>query len=91
MDEKEELVGTILEIQHLRATNIWLELQKRMQEREEQLRAGGRESWPIKIIEIAGKTLEQTLVKTDPFNNGNSCNDKKSQRNLVSKTKFTLK
>ena len=31
------------------------ELQKRMQEREEQLRAGGRESWPIKIIEMAGK------------------------------------
>ena len=44
------------------------ELKKKMQEKEEQLRAGGRESWPIKIIEMAGKTLEQTLVKTDPFN-----------------------
>lgn len=52
------------------------ELKKPMQEKEEQLRAGGRESWPIKIIEMAGRTLEQTLVKTDPFN-GNKCTDKK--------------
>lgn len=46
-----------------------------MQEKEEQLRPGGRESWPIKIIEMAGKTLEQTLVQTDPFE-GNKCSDK---------------
>ena len=51
------------------------ELKKRMQEKEEQLRPGGRESWPIKIIEMAGKTLEHTLVQTDPFK-GNSCSDK---------------
>ena len=51
------------------------ELKKRMQEKEEQLRPGGRESWPIKIIEMAGKTLEQTLVQTDPFE-GNKCSDK---------------
>ena len=40
------------------------------------MRPGGRESWPIKIIEMAGRTLYQTLVKTDPFN-GNKCTDKK--------------
>ena len=51
-------------------------LKKLIQVKEEQLRAGGRESWPIEIIEMAGKTLEQTLVKTDPFN-GNNCIDKK--------------
>ena len=37
---------------------------------------GGREVWPIKIIETAGRTLEQTLVNTDPFN-GNLCSDPK--------------
>ena len=49
-------------------------LQKKMQLKEKELRPGGRESWPIKIIEGAGKTLERTLVKTDPFN-GNRCMD----------------
>ena len=43
------------------------ELKKLMQVKEEQMRAGGHESWPINIIEMAGRTLEQTLVKTDPF------------------------
>ena len=52
------------------------ELKKMMQDKEEQMRAGGREAWPIKIIEMAGKTLEHTLVKTDPFN-GNQCTDTK--------------
>ena len=51
------------------------ELKKQMKEVEEATRAGGREAWPIKIIETAGKTLEQTLVNTDPFN-GNKCTDK---------------
>ena len=51
------------------------ELKKQMQEVEEATRAGGREAFPIKIIETAGKTLEQNLVKTDPFN-GNKCTDK---------------
>ena len=37
---------------------------------------GGREGWPIKIIETAGRTLEQTLVNTDPFG-GNQCSDPK--------------
>ena len=43
------------------------ELKKRMQCKEEESRAGGRERWPIKIIEIAGKTLEPTLVNSDQF------------------------
>ena len=47
-----------------------------MQDKEEQNRAGGREAWPIKIIEMAGKTLEHTSVKTDPFNR-NQCTDTK--------------
>ena len=51
------------------------ELKKQIQEVEDATRAGDREAWPIKIIETAGKTLEQTLVNTDPFN-GNKCTDK---------------
>ena len=51
-------------------------LKKMMQKKEEETRIGGRESWPIKIIETAGRTLEQTLVNTDPFN-GNLCSDPK--------------
>ena len=47
-----------------------------MQEKEENMRAGGRENWPIKVIKMAGRTLDQTLVKSDPFN-GNNCTDKK--------------
>ena len=42
------------------------------------MRAGGREAYPIKIIETAGKTLEQTLVNTDPFD-GNKCTDEKCE------------
>ena len=52
------------------------ELKKLMQSKEEEMRAGGRETYPIKIIETAGKTLEQTLVNTDPFE-GNKCGDVK--------------
>ena len=44
------------------------ELTKRMQQKEGETRAGGREGWPIRIIEMAGKTLEHTLVNVDPFN-----------------------
>ena len=50
------------------------ELNKLMQQKEEELQKGGRESFPVKIIETAGKTLEQTLVDTDLFN-GNECAD----------------
>ena len=32
------------------------ELKKLMQSKEEEMRAGGRETYPIKIIEIAGKS-----------------------------------
>ena len=52
------------------------ELKKMMQQKEEETRVGGRENWPIKIIETAGRTLEQTLVNTDPFG-GNQCHDAK--------------
>ena len=40
------------------------------------MRTGGRETYPIKIIETAGKTLERALVNTDPFD-GNKCGDVK--------------
>ena len=40
------------------------------------MRPGGWEDWPIKIIEMVGKTLERVLVKSDPFN-GNQCLDPK--------------
>ena len=51
-------------------------MKKRMQRKEQETRVGGREGWPIKIIETAGRTLEQTLVNNDPFE-GNACNDPK--------------
>ena len=38
------------------------ELKKRMQQVEEITRFGGRENWPIKIVKMAGTTLDQTLV-----------------------------
>ena len=47
-----------------------------MQLKEEESRAGGREAWPFKIFEMAGKTLERTWVNSDPFN-GNKCTDNK--------------
>jgi hypothetical protein len=34
-----------------------------MQKKEQLMRPGGRENWGIKIIETAGKTLENVLVK----------------------------
>ena len=52
------------------------ELQKIMQAKEIQMRPGGRENYSIKIIETAGQTLENVLVKSDPFN-GNKCLDAK--------------
>ena len=56
------------------------ELKKHMQAKEEEMRAGGREGYPIKIIETAGRTLEQVLVNTDPFD-GNKCTDEKCEPN----------
>ena len=50
-------------------------LQKLMQAKEIELRAGGRETLPIKIIETADKPLERVLVTTDPFK-VNICADK---------------
>ena len=54
------------------------------------MRAGGRESFPIKIIETAGKTLEQTLVNTDPFN-GNQCSDEKCEPKKNPKNKISCR
>ena len=47
-----------------------------MQQKEKDMRPGGREDWFIKIIETAGNTLENVLVRADPFN-GNKCLDSK--------------
>ena len=52
------------------------------------MRTGGSETYPIKIIETAAKTLERTLVNTDPFD-GNKCGDEKcvpsrNQNNKIS-------
>ena len=66
------------------------ELKKQMQSKEEEMRAGGREEYPIKIIETAGKTLEQTLVNTDPFN-GNQCNDVKCEPRKNPKNKINCR
>ena len=65
-------------------------LKKLMQMKEEETRKGGRESWPIKIIETAGRTLEQTLVNTDPFD-GNKCNDPKCLPSKDPKNKISCR
>ena len=56
------------------------ELKKQMQAKEEKMRSGGRERYPIKLIETGRITLEQTLVNTDPFD-GKRCSDKKCEQN----------
>ena len=61
-----------------------------MQKKEEETRIRGRESWPIKIIETAGRTLEQTLVNTDPFD-GNKCNDPKCLPSKDPKNKISCR
>ena len=66
------------------------ELQKLMQKKEEQMRPGGRENWSIKIIETAGNTLENVLVKADPFN-GNKCLDKTCLPNKNPKNKISCR
>ena len=59
-----------------------------MQEKEAEMRAGGREEFPIKIIETAGKTLERTLVNSDPFGGKKcteaKCEPRKNPRNKIS-------
>ena len=49
-----------------------------------------REAYPIKIIETAGRTLEQTLVKTDPFD-GNKCTDEKCEPKKNPKNKINCR
>ena len=61
-----------------------------MQAKEEELRAGGRENFPIKIIETAGKPLERILVKTDPFS-GNGCSDPKCIPNRNPKNRISCR
>ena len=53
---------------------------------EKKMRPGGREKWPIKIIETAGKTLESVLVRADPFM-GNKCVDPKCLQNKTLRIK----
>ena len=63
-------------------------LRKQLQAKEIEMRPGGWEDWSIKIIEMAGKTLERVSVKNDPFS-GNQCPDPKclpakNQKNQIS-------
>ena len=46
-----------------------------MQQKEKEMRPGGRENYAIKIIESAGNPLERMLVNVDPYD-GNKCEDK---------------
>ena len=66
-----------------------LELKRRMQEKEEEMRGGGCEGYPIKIIETAGRTLDHTLVNTDPFG-GNLCTDEKVSQKGTQRTKSVV-
>ena len=51
------------------------ELKQLMQAKELEMRPGGRENWPIRIVETSGQTLGRALVKTDLFNR-NKCLEK---------------
>ena len=66
------------------------QLKKLMQEKEAEMRAGGREEFPIKIIETAGKTLERTLVNSDPFG-GNKCTEAKCEPRKNPKNKISCR
>ena len=58
---------------------------KLMQSREEEMRTGGKETYPIKIIETADKTLEQTLlVNTDPFDGDETFVPSQNSKNKIS-------
>ena len=66
------------------------QLQSKLQAIEKEMRPGGRENWPIKIIETSGKTLESVLVKADPFQ-GNKCSDPKCLPNKNYKNKINCR
>ena len=66
------------------------ELQKQMQLKEKELRPGGRENFPIKIVETAGKPLERVLVNNDPFD-GNKCSDKQCLPNRNPKNRISCR
>ena len=66
------------------------QLQKLMQNKEAMMRAGGRENYAIKVIETAGQTLENILVKSDPFG-GNKCDDKNCIPNKNPKNKISCR
>ena len=59
-----------------------------MQLKEKELRPGGRENFPIKIVETAGKPLERVLVNNDPFD-GNKCSDKQCLPNRNPKNRIS--
>jgi hypothetical protein len=65
-------------------------LQKLMQQKEKELRPGGRENFQIKIVETAGKPLERILVNTDPFG-GNQCKDKQCLPNRNPKNRISCR
>ena len=58
--------------------------------KEAMMRAGGRENYAIKVIETAGQTLENILVKSDPFG-GNKCDDKNCIPNKNPKNKISCR
>ena len=66
------------------------ELKTKLQSIEKDMRPGGRENWPIRIIETSGKTLESVLVKADPFQ-GNNCLDPKCLPNKNVKNKISCR
>ena len=63
------------------------ELRIAHQAKEKEMRVGGREKFPIKIIETAGMSLEKVLVANDPFA-GNKCSDKSCLPNKNKKNRI---
>ena len=79
-EKEEELARNFLEILCVCPFHAWVRAKEK----------NAREAWPIKIIEMAGKTLERMLVKSDPFN-GNVCSDKKCLPNSNADNKINCR
>ena len=77
-----------MEIRHFCASNTRLTAKKADASQRGGDEGRRKEQYQIKIIETAGRTLEQTLVNPDPFN-GNKCTDAKCEPNKNAKNKIS--
>ena len=91
-DQKKKWLGATFKYFIFVPTTPGAELKQRMQKKgkADETRAGGREDWPIRIMEGTGKNIKRSVVNTDPFN-GNHCNDKKCLPNKSEVSKINCR